>query len=197
MIPDEQLSAIVAHFDLRPKGIIQMLDAPDHSKTAAYGHFGRDEPEFTWERTDQVQALRAAALACDVRSQGWRGSSQVHHCIASCPGIRWRLRGRRASAFSDNRRMNQLDAQAIHHPSSPTRGTFRQLAQFQPRDATTNPSLILKPFSRRSTSPRADTVARFRKQPLDEVMDRLLVRFGCEICRSFWARVPQVDAPER
>ena len=63
-LPDEQLSAIVAQvFDLRPKGIIQMLDLlrPIYSKTAAYGHFGRDEPEFTWERTDQVQALRAAA----------------------------------------------------------------------------------------------------------------------------------------
>ena len=51
------------HFDLRPKGIIQMLDLlrPIYSKTAAYGHFGRDEPEFTWERTDKAAALRAAA----------------------------------------------------------------------------------------------------------------------------------------
>ncbi len=64
VIPDDQLSALVAeHFDLRPKGIIQMLDLlrPIYQKTAAYGHFGRDEPEFTWERTDKVQALRAAA----------------------------------------------------------------------------------------------------------------------------------------
>src|SRR5205814_1667198 len=52
-----------AHFDLRPKGIIQMLDLlrPIYLKTAAYGHFGRDEPEFTWENTDRVDALRAAA----------------------------------------------------------------------------------------------------------------------------------------
>ncbi|MCP2039926.1 S-adenosylmethionine synthetase [Neisseria sp. HSC-16F19] len=51
------------HFDLRPKGIIQMLDLqrPIYSKTAAYGHFGREEPEFTWERTDKAAALRAAA----------------------------------------------------------------------------------------------------------------------------------------
>ncbi|RPD90794.1 methionine adenosyltransferase [Neisseria weixii] len=51
------------HFDLRPKGIVQMLDLlhPRYSKTAAYGHFGREEPEFTWERTDKAQALRAAA----------------------------------------------------------------------------------------------------------------------------------------
>ncbi len=51
------------HFDLRPKGIVQMLDLlrPIYSKTAAYGHFGRDEPEFTWESTDKAAALRAAA----------------------------------------------------------------------------------------------------------------------------------------
>jgi S-adenosylmethionine synthetase len=64
VIPDDQLSALVAeHFDLRPKGIIQMLDLlrPIYEKTAAYGHFGREEPEFTWERTDKAQALRAAA----------------------------------------------------------------------------------------------------------------------------------------
>jgi S-adenosylmethionine synthetase len=52
-----------AHFDLRPKGIIRMLDLlrPIYRKTAAYGHFGRDEPEFTWEATDKAQALREAA----------------------------------------------------------------------------------------------------------------------------------------
>jgi S-adenosylmethionine synthetase len=66
VIPDDQLSKIVAEsgiFDLRPKGIIQMLDLlrPIYSKTAAYGHFGREEPEFTWERTDKAAALRAAA----------------------------------------------------------------------------------------------------------------------------------------
>jgi S-adenosylmethionine synthetase len=64
VIPDDKLSALVAeHFDLRPKGIIQMLDLlrPIYEKTAAYGHFGREEPEFTWERTDKAQILRAAA----------------------------------------------------------------------------------------------------------------------------------------
>ncbi len=63
-VSDEKLSALVAeHFDLRPKGIIQMLDLlrPIYSKTAAYGHFGRDEPEFSWERTDKAEVLRAAA----------------------------------------------------------------------------------------------------------------------------------------
>ncbi len=64
VIPDEQIAALVnEHFDLRPRGIIQMLDLlrPIYSKTAAYGHFGREEPEFTWERTDKAQILRAAA----------------------------------------------------------------------------------------------------------------------------------------
>ncbi|MEY4737186.1 MAG: hypothetical protein RL302_1505 [Pseudomonadota bacterium] len=63
-LSDDRLSAIVAEvFDLRPKGIIQMLDLlrPIYEKTAAYGHFGREEPEFTWERTDKANALRAAA----------------------------------------------------------------------------------------------------------------------------------------
>jgi S-adenosylmethionine synthetase len=48
------------HFDLRPKGIVQMLDLlrPIYTRTAAYGHFGRDEPEFTWEATDKAEALR-------------------------------------------------------------------------------------------------------------------------------------------
>ena len=51
------------HFDLRPKGIIASLDLlrPIYCKTAAYGHFGRDEPEFTWEATDKADAMRAAA----------------------------------------------------------------------------------------------------------------------------------------
>ena len=64
VIPDAQIAELVnANFDLRPKGIIQMLDLlrPIYQKTAAYGHFGRDEPEFTWERTDKADALRAAA----------------------------------------------------------------------------------------------------------------------------------------
>ena len=63
-VSDEKLSELVQnHFDLRPKGIIQMLDLlrPIYEKTAAYGHFGRDEPEFTWENTDRAQALAADA----------------------------------------------------------------------------------------------------------------------------------------
>ena len=64
VISDERIAAIVGEvFDLRPKGIIQMLDLlrPIYEKTAAYGHFGREEPEFTWERTDKVAVLRDLA----------------------------------------------------------------------------------------------------------------------------------------
>lgn len=64
VIPDADIARLVGeHFDLRPKGIIQMLDLlrPIYAKTAAYGHFGRTEPEFTWEATDKASALRAAA----------------------------------------------------------------------------------------------------------------------------------------
>ena len=63
-VPDEKLAELVQkHFDLRPKGIIQMLNLlrPIYLKTAAYGHFGRDEPEFNWESMDKVQALQADA----------------------------------------------------------------------------------------------------------------------------------------
>jgi S-adenosylmethionine synthetase len=63
-VSNEVLTQLVLeHFDLRPKGIVKMLDLlrPIYSKTAAYGHFGRDEPEFTWENTDKAAALRAAA----------------------------------------------------------------------------------------------------------------------------------------
>ncbi len=63
-VSDELLKRLVLeHFDLRPKGIVKMLDLlrPIYTKTAAYGHFGRDEPEFTWEATDKAAALKAAA----------------------------------------------------------------------------------------------------------------------------------------
>jgi S-adenosylmethionine synthetase len=63
-IPDVRIAQLVEkHFDLRPKGIIQALDLlrPIYFKTAAYGHFGRDEPEFSWEATDKAAALKADA----------------------------------------------------------------------------------------------------------------------------------------
>jgi len=63
-IDETRIEALIrAHFDLRPKGIIQMLDLlrPIYRATAANGHFGRSEPEFTWERTDKAEALRTDA----------------------------------------------------------------------------------------------------------------------------------------
>ncbi|MDP3483000.1 MAG: methionine adenosyltransferase [Sulfuricella sp.] len=63
-IADEKIVKLIeAHFDLRPKAIIQSLNLlrPIYTKTAAYGHFGREEPEFTWEATDKAEALKADA----------------------------------------------------------------------------------------------------------------------------------------
>jgi S-adenosylmethionine synthetase len=63
-LPDDRLEQLVLNqFDLRPKGIIQMLDLlrPIYRKTAAYGHFGRELPEFSWEKTDRAEALAAEA----------------------------------------------------------------------------------------------------------------------------------------
>ena len=64
VLPDAKIAELVrAHFDLRPKGIVQMLDLlrPIYLPTAAYGHFGRSEAGFSWERTDKAAALRDAA----------------------------------------------------------------------------------------------------------------------------------------
>jgi len=63
-ISDDKIAELVQkHFDLRPKGIVQMLDLlrPIYKKTAAYGHFGREDADFTWEATDKAAALRADA----------------------------------------------------------------------------------------------------------------------------------------
>jgi S-adenosylmethionine synthetase len=63
-VSDEKIAQLVSeHFDLRPKGIVKMLNLlrPIYRKTAAYGHFGREEPEFTWEQCDKASALRVAA----------------------------------------------------------------------------------------------------------------------------------------
>src|SRR3569623_797211 len=63
-IPEAKIVELIhAHFDLRPKGIVQMLALlrPIYTRTASYGHYGRDEPDFTWEVTDKAAALKAAA----------------------------------------------------------------------------------------------------------------------------------------
>ncbi len=63
-IPEAKIVELIdAHFDLRPRGIVNMLDLlrPIYTSTASYGHFGRDEPDFTWEVTDKAAELKAAA----------------------------------------------------------------------------------------------------------------------------------------
>ena len=92
--------------------------------------------------------------------------------------------------------MNQLDALKQFTTVVADTGDFKQLAQFQPQDATTNPSLILKAVQKPESAPLlAETVAAHRGQPLDAVMDHLLVRFGCEILKTIPGRVStEVDA---
>ncbi len=92
--------------------------------------------------------------------------------------------------------MNQLEALKQYTPVVADTGDFRQLAQFQPQDATTNPSLILKAVQKADYAPLLkETMARWRSKPLDEAMDRLLVRFGREILSIIPGRVStEVDA---
>ena len=92
--------------------------------------------------------------------------------------------------------MNQLDALKQFTTVVADTGDFKQMGAFRPTDATTNPSLILKAVQKPDYAPLlADTVAQYRGRPLDEVMDRLLVRFGCEILSIIPGRVStEVDA---
>jgi transaldolase len=92
--------------------------------------------------------------------------------------------------------MNQLDALKAHTTVVADTGDFKQLAQFQPQDATTNPSLILKAVQKPEYAPLlSESVAAHKGQPLDVVMDHLLVRFGCEILKTIPGRVStEVDA---
>jgi transaldolase len=92
--------------------------------------------------------------------------------------------------------MNQLDALKQFTTVVADTGDFLQIAQFKPRDATTNPSLILKAVQKPEYAPLlAQTLARFGERDLGEVMDRLLVRFGCEILTHIPGRVStEVDA---
>jgi transaldolase len=92
--------------------------------------------------------------------------------------------------------MNQLEALKTHTTVVADTGDFKQLAQFQPQDATTNPSLILKAVQKPEYAPLlTESVAAHKGQPLDVVMDHLLVRFGCEILKTIPGRVStEVDA---
>ncbi|HWI83324.1 transaldolase, partial [Ramlibacter sp.] len=92
--------------------------------------------------------------------------------------------------------MNQLDALKQFTTVVADTGDFRQLAQFRPQDATTNPSLILKAVQKADYAPLLqETMQKHGKGPLDETMDRLLVRFGREILSIIPGRVStEVDA---
>ena len=90
------------HFDLRPGAILRDLDLkrPIYAKTAAYGHFGRDDHDFTWERTDKADALREAA------GRAGRASAEGTHPAANCS----RRRSRSPIAQPQPRR---LDAERL------------------------------------------------------------------------------------
>jgi transaldolase len=92
--------------------------------------------------------------------------------------------------------MNQLDTLKQYTTVVADTGDFKQLSQFRPQDATTNPSLILKAVQKPDYQPLLHQVVQaHRSAPLDEVMDRLLVRFGCEILALIPGRVStEVDA---
>jgi transaldolase len=92
--------------------------------------------------------------------------------------------------------MNQLLALKQFTTVVADTGDFKQLDAFKPTDATTNPSLILKAVQKADYAPLlSETVAQFRGRPMDEVIDRLLVRFGCEILSIIPGRVStEVDA---
>jgi len=92
--------------------------------------------------------------------------------------------------------MNQLDALKHYTTVVADTGDFKQLSAFKPQDATTNPSLILKAVQKPDYAPLLSAaVAAHRGRPLDEVMDHLLVRFGCEILSIIPGRVStEIDA---
>ena len=92
--------------------------------------------------------------------------------------------------------MNQLEALKQYTTVVADTGDFRQLAQYHPQDATTNPSLILKAVQKSDYAHLLqETVQRHRGEPIDEVMDRLIVRFGTEILQHIPGRVStEVDA---
>ena len=92
--------------------------------------------------------------------------------------------------------MNQLDQLKQYTTVVADTGNFRELAQFAPRDATTNPSLILKAVQQPAYAPLlAETVAAHKRKPLDAIIDQVLVRFGLEILKVVPGRVStEVDA---
>ena len=96
----------------------------------------------------------------------------------------------------DNQGMNALLALKQSTTVVADTGNFKQMAQYAPRDATTNPSLILKAVQQAEYAPLLkDTVAAHRGAPLDQIVDQVLVRFGLEILKVVPGRVStEVDA---
>lgn len=117
-------------------------------------------------------------------------------CVGERTGVGPYAWAAQTTAAPDNCRMNQLDALKQFTTVVADTGDFKQLAQFRPQDATTNPSLILKAVQKADYAHLLrETMQRFGKAPLDEVMDRLLVRFGREILSLVPGRVStEVDA---
>ncbi len=69
-LPDQRIIELIQqHFDLRPRGLIEMLDLlrPIYKPTAAYGHFGRENEDFPWEKTDKTELLREALLNHEIK----------------------------------------------------------------------------------------------------------------------------------
>ena len=114
---DKIVEAVEKTFDLRPGAIIRDLDLrrPIYEKTAAYGHFGREDPDFTWEKTDRAEALRAAVAEAgyeryEVASYA-RPGFECRHNIAYWTGVPYLGLGRSAATMTQNaeRRMRVQD----------------------------------------------------------------------------------------
>ena len=117
-LPDDKLSEIVrANFKLTPKGIIETLDLrrPIYRKTAAFGHFGRTEPEFTWERTDKADALRADAKVVTDERLDQRSHAQARIDDGGPRGRRFLLdRDHAAAVAGEDRRGSRSRAAGSH-----------------------------------------------------------------------------------
>src|SRR3990167_2579858 len=139
-------------------------------------------------RSSMVLGVIGAGPECNAVSR--RPGTRVPHTLEGCAAP--------AGAPDRPKRicMNQLDALRQLTTVVADTGDFHQLAQFQPRDATTNPSLILKAVQKTDYAPLLQsTVAQWKDRPMDEIIDRLLVRFGCEILSIIPGRVStEVDA---
>ena len=148
-IPVTRIEELVhEHFDLRPAAILRDLDLrrPIYTKTAAYGHFGRDDHDFTWERTDKADVLRAAAgLAAASRRLTSRSSGAELVCPAS------RARSRRSSY--------RLAADAELPETGAVAGDQRLRPHEETGGCSFSPIDFSSPFSRTRNWPAAGSAA--------------------------------------